>query len=229
MPPSEPFVFQDRDEAGRYLAAELAPLHLDHPIVYALPRGGVPVAAAIAHALDAPLDLVLVRKIGAPHQPELALGAVVDGAGEANTVLNPDIVARTRASHGYIAAARQSELAEIERRRRAYLSGRPRPDPSNRPVIVIDDGIATGATARAAVHALRRHGPARLILAVPVAPLDTTSNLRAAGIEVICTHEAGRFSGIARFYRDFHQLRDDEVIRLLDAAPRPPGDTHSRG
>jgi putative phosphoribosyl transferase len=229
MPPSEPPLFQDRDEAGRGLAAKLASLHLDQPIIYALPRGGVPVAAAIAHALDAPLDLVLVRKIGAPQQPELALGAVVDGAGEAGTVLNPDIVARTRASHGYIAAARRSELAEIERRRHAYLSGRQRPDPSKRPVIVVDDGIATGATARAALHALRRHGPARLILAVPVAPVDTASTLRAAGIEIICMHEAARFSGIARFYRDFHQLRDDEVVRLLDAAPRPAADTQSQG
>jgi putative phosphoribosyl transferase len=229
MPTSETFLFQDRDEAGRRLAARLAQLRLDRPIVYALPRGGVPVAAAIAGALDAPLDLVLVRKIGAPRQPELALGAVVDGVGEANIVLNPDIVARTGASHSYIAAARQNELAEIERRRRAYLSGRPRPDPSKRPVIVVDDGIATGATARAALHGLRRHGPSRLILAVPVAPLDTTRTLRAAGIEVVCMHEAGQFSGIARFYRDFHQLRDDEVIHLLDAAPRAADDTSGHG
>jgi len=219
MSQSEPLMFNNRVDAGRRLANRLKLLHLQSPIVYALPRGGVPVAAEVAAALDAPLDLVLVRKIGAPYQPELALGAVVDGA-EAETVLNQDVVAATGASEAYIAAARDRELAEIERRRHLYLAGRPRPDPRGRVAVVVDDGLATGATARAALHALRRRGPSRLILAVPVAPPDTVDALRAEADEVICLHEAEIFSGIGAFYRDFHQLGDAEVISLLDAAMR---------
>jgi len=227
MSQSEPLMFNNRVDAGRRLANRLKLLHLQSPIVYALPRGGVPVAAEVAAALDAPLDLVLVRKIGAPYQPELALGAVVDGA-EAETVLNQDVVAATGASEAYIAAARDRELAEIERRRQLYLSGRPRPDPRGRVAVVVDDGLATGATARAALHALRRRGPSRLILAVPVAPPDTVDALRAEADEVICLHEAEIFSGIGGFYRDFHQLGDAEVISLLDAAMRRAQESSGR-
>jgi predicted phosphoribosyltransferase len=213
--------FATRQQAGRLLAERLRALHLENPIVYALPRGGVPVAAEIADALGAPLDLVLVRKIGAPRQPELALGAVVNG-GEAETVLNDDIVAITGASEAFIAAARTRELAEIERRRQHYLAGRPPLDPKGRATVVVDDGIATGATARAALHALRRRGAARLILAVPVAPPDTVNTLRREADEIVCLHEAEIFFGIGAFYEDFHQLTDAEVIKLLDAH-RPKG------
>jgi putative phosphoribosyl transferase len=211
-------VFANRTEAGRLLAVQVLRLALDRPIVFALPRGGVPVAAEIARALHAPLDLVLVRKLGAPEQPELAVGAVVDGFAEAEMVLNPDVVAITGASPEYIAAAREQALVEIERRRELYLAGRERPDPRGRSVVVVDDGLATGATARAALHALRRRVPSRLVLAVPVAPPDTLAALRAEADEVVCLVEAEIFYGIGAFYVDFHQLEDREVIALLNAA-----------
>lgn len=212
--------FASRREAGRLLAPRVAALRLRDPAVYALPRGGVPVAAEVADALQAPLDLVLVRKIGAPGQPELALGAVVDGA-TPETVLNPDIVALTGATDAFIEAARRRELAEIERRRMRYLSGHPRIDPAGRDAVVVDDGIATGATARAALHALRRRGAARLVLATPVAPMETLRALRAEADEIVCLFEPAPFFGIGLFYRDFHQLTDDEVIGLLAARPNP--------
>ncbi|MCZ8149851.1 MAG: phosphoribosyltransferase family protein [Roseomonas sp.] len=202
------------------LAVRVAALRLRDPVVYALPRSGVPVAAEVADALHAPLDLVLVRKIGAPGQPELALGAVVDGAAP-EMVLNPAIVAATGATDDFIAAARQRELVEIERRRLRYLAGRSPIDPAGRDVVVVDDGIATGATARAALHALRRRGAARLVLATPVAPAETPRALRAEADEIICLLEPSPFYGVGLFYRDFHQLTDDEVIGLLAARSHP--------
>jgi predicted phosphoribosyltransferase len=216
--------FAGRQEAGRLLAARVVALGLRNPVVYALPRGGVPVAAEVADALHAPLDLVLVRKIGAPGQPELALGAVVDGDAP-ETVLNPHIVAATGASEAFIEAARRRELAEIERRRTRYLAGQPRVDPAGRDAVVVDDGIATGATARAALHALRRRGAARLVLATPVAPADTLEALRGEADEIVCLFVPAPFFGIGAFYRDFHQLADDEVVDLLAARspPRAPG------
>lgn len=216
--------FAGRQEAGRLLAARVVALGLRDPVVYALPRGGVPVAAEVADALHAPLDLVLVRKIGAPGQPELALGAVVDGDAP-ETVLNPHIVAATGASEAFIEAARRRELAEIERRRTRYLAGHPRVDPAGRDAVVVDDGIATGATARAALHALRRRGAARLVLATPVAPADTLEALRGEADEIVCLFVPAPFFGIGAFYRDFHQLADDEVVDLLAARspPRAPG------
>jgi predicted phosphoribosyltransferase len=216
--------FAGRQEAGRLLAARVVALGLRNPVVYALPRGGVPVAAEVADALHAPLDLVLVRKIGAPGQPELALGAVVDGDAP-ETVLNPHIVAATGASEAFIEAARRRELAEIERRRTRYLAGHPRVDPAGRVAVVVDDGIATGATARAALHALRRRGAARLVLATPVAPADTLEALRGEADEIVCLFVPAPFFGIGAFYRDFHQLADDEVVDLLAARspPRAPG------
>lgn len=217
--PAETAAFSDRHDAGRRLAARLEPLRHENPIIYALPRGGVPVAVEVAAALDAPLDLVLVRKLGAPSQPELAIGAVVNGDA-AETVLNAEIVALTGASPAFIAAARDEALAEIERRRTRYLAGRPRPNPRGRVAVVIDDGLATGATARAALHSLRRRGASRLVLAVPVAPPDTAAAMRSEADEVVCLLEPENFWGVGSFYRDFHQLDDAEVIRLLDAAAR---------
>jgi predicted phosphoribosyltransferase len=214
--------FLDRRDAGRRLARRVAALKLDHPIVYALPRGGVPVAAEIAAVIGAPLDLVLVRKIGAPMQPELAVGAVVDGDAP-ELVINHDIARQTGATQEYIDGVRDRELAEIERRRRLYLADRPRPDPKGRTAIVVDDGIATGATAIVALHALRKRGAARLVVAVPVAPPDTVDRLAREADEVICLMQPLDFWGISAFYVDFHQLEDDEVTQALDAAAARSG------
>ncbi|PWS35962.1 phosphoribosyltransferase [Falsiroseomonas bella] len=208
--------FADRAEAGRLLAERVKALGPRDPVVYALPRGGVPVAAEVAAALGAPLDLVLVRKIGAPGQPELALGAVVDGDAP-EVVLNADIVAATGASEAFIAAARLRELAEIERRRARYLTGLAPVDPRGRTAVVVDDGLATGASARAALRALRRRGAARLVLATPVAPPETLKAMRGEADDTVCAVEAEVFFGIGAFYRDFHQLTDEEVIASIAA------------
>lgn len=217
---SEPAPFANRSEAGLLLGERVKALRLRDPVIYALPRGGVPVAAEVAAVLGAPLDLVLVRKIGAPDQPELAIGAIVDGD-TPEVVLNADIFAATGASEDFIVAARRRELAEIERRRARYLAGRAPVDPAGRTAVVVDDGLATGASARAALHALRRRGAARLVLAVPVAPPGTPEALRGDADDIVCLVEAELFRGIGAFYRDFHQLTDEEVIAAL-AARRGP-------
>ena len=162
-------LFADRGSAGRQLAKRLRGLNLADPVVYALPRGGVPVAVEIAKALGAPLDLILVRKIGAPGQPELALGAVVDGE-DAQTVVNEAVARMTGADAAYLDKVRDQELAEIERRRSLYLGDRAPVSAAGRTAIVVDDGLATGATAKAALRALKRRGAAMTVLAVPVGP-----------------------------------------------------------
>lgn len=210
-------VFVDRTQAGRQLADKLAPLGLKNVIVYALPRGGVPVAFEIAQALHAPLDLSLVRKIGAPGHPELALAAVVDGD-RPQVVVNESVQRMTGATAAYLEREGARELAEIERRRRLYFGSRSRPDPRGKTVVIVDDGLATGATARAAIKALFSQGAARLILAVPVAPKDTVEAMRDEVDEFICLVEAVEFWGVGSFYADFHQLTDDEVLQLLDRA-----------
>lgn len=210
----EPSRFADRSEAGRLLAARLATMALPDPVVYALPRGGVPVALEIARALGAPLDLVLVRKIGAPGSPELALAAVVDGE-RPETVLNDDVRRATGADDAYVDAARRRALQELERRRGLYLAGRPRIDPSGRSAIIVDDGLATGATAKAALNALRRRGPAHMLLAVPVAPRDRLAEVMRHADAVVCLRSPVRFGGVGEHYEDFHQLTDAETVALL--------------
>ena len=190
--------FKDRIEAGRKLATALAAYRNQHPVVLALPRGGVPVAAEVASALKAPLDLILVRKIGVPTQPELAMGAVVDG-GEPIIVRNEDVIGLAGISESDFKVACDSELAEIERRRQRYLGTRPRAEVTARTAIVIDDGVATGATTRAALQATRRRKPKRLVLAVPVAPTDTLSALRSDADDVVCL-EDHEFFGAIGFY-----------------------------
>jgi putative phosphoribosyl transferase len=210
-------VFGNREEAGRLLAVELKDLKGARPVVLALPRGGVPVAAEIARALEAPLDVVLVRKIGAPLQAELAVGAVVDGD-EPELVLNEDIVSLLGVSARYIEAERRKELQEIERRRALYFGGRPRPEVSGRVVILVDDGLATGSTMRAALRATKRRGPARTIIAVPVGAPQTVAELQAEADEVRCLYMPESFGAIGLFYRDFTQISDATVEALLKEA-----------
>jgi putative phosphoribosyl transferase len=212
--------FSDRADAGRQLAERLAALRLEEPLVYALPRGGVPVAVEVARRLGAPLDLVLVRKIGTPGNPEVALGAIVEGA-TSQPVINEKVRRISGASDAYLDAARTKELAELERRRKLYLGDRPRMEPAGRTVIVIDDGLATGASMKAALLALRRGGCARIVVALPVAPIQALDDLSDLADEVVCLHPARTFYGVGGFYRDFHQLSDAETVALLDAAERP--------
>jgi len=210
--------FADRVEAGRQLGARLAALKLPHPVVLALPRGGVPVGLEVARALDAPLDLLLVRKIGVPWQPELAVAAVMDGA-EPVVVVERHVQAEAGVKEEYISERARQELAEIERRRRSYLADRAPVAVAGRTAIVVDDGIATGTTMRAALKGLRRRNPARLVLAVPVAPFDTIDELRKEVDAVVCLAQPSFLGAIGYFYRDFHQLSDDEVITLMRQAP----------
>ncbi|SPJ17933.1 Phosphoribosyl transferase domain protein [Burkholderiales bacterium] len=208
--------FSDRSEAGRALAQQLAKLDLREPVVLALPRGGVPVAAEIARELKAPLDLVLVRKIGVPWQPELAVAAIVDGE-HPEMVIDTDVQRAAGVDRAYIEAEAKKQLREIERRRRAYLGGRSPIPLEGRTVIVVDDGIATGTTVRAALQALRRHKPAALVLAVPVAPRETIAELRREVDRIVCLAEPEPFYAIGLHYGDFHQVEDEEVTAALSS------------
>ncbi len=213
--------FRDRSEAGGKLAAALAKYKGQRPIIFALPRGGVPVAAEVAAALDAPLDLILVRKIGVPFQPELAMGAVVDG-GEPITVRNEDVIRMGGISETEFEAVRDRELAEIDRRRKRYLGDRPHPEVAGGVAIVIDDGIATGATIRAALRATRMRKPKALVLAVPVAPTRTLEELRGEADEIVCLEDYEPFGAIGFFYSDFRQVSDQEVADMLARFPPKP-------
>jgi predicted phosphoribosyltransferase len=209
--------FQNRTDAGRRLAALLTEYAPADPVIVALPRGGVPVAVEIAAALNAPLDIILVRKVGVPQQPELAAGAVVDGDPPV-LVRNEGVIAALRLSEDVLQRVVSAELAEIERRRRVYLRERGHLPLEGRTVIVVDDGVATGATIRAALRAIRLARPRRVVLAVPVGPSDTIAALRGEADEVVCAEEHDFFDAIGNYYVEFHQLTDAEVTALLDAA-----------
>jgi putative phosphoribosyl transferase len=188
--------------------------------VLALPRGGVPVAAEVAAALKAPLDLVLVRKIGYPRQPELAMGAVVDGA-DPIIVRNEDVISMTGVSEAEFDEVCKQELAEIERRRARYLGARAPVELSGRTAIVIDDGLATGATMRAALRALRKRAPGKIVLAVPVAPSDTLEDMRGDADEIVCLEAYEFFGAIGAYYSDFRQVSDEELISILARHSEP--------
>lgn len=212
-------IYADRRDAGRRLAARLEAYEAQLPLVLALPRGGVPVAWEVAQALQAPLDVLFVRKIGAPGHAELGIGAVVDGA-DPQIVINPQLEALTGATPDYIQAQVQKELEEIERRREAYLGGREPIPVRDRTVLLIDDGIATGGTARAALKGLKRAGARHVVLAVPVAPAEVLPVLQREADEVIALETPEPFLAVGLWYADFDQTTDEEVVSLLEAARR---------
>lgn len=207
---------EDRTAAGLALAQSLQDYRdRDDVIVLALPRGGVPVALEVARALGTPLDLMLVRKLGTPGQEELAMGAIASGGGR---VMNEDVVRGLGISATAIERVAEQETAELRRREQAYRGDRPWPELAGQCVILVDDGLATGATMRAAVGAVRSNRPARIVVAVPVAPHDTIALLRQEADEVICLAEPEPFQAIGLWYLDFSQVSDDEVRDMLDQA-----------
>lgn len=224
--------FVDRADAGRRLAAALSRYRGRSPVVLALPRGGVPVAAEIAAALPAPLDLVIVRKIGVPSQPELAMGAVVDASPPA-VVRNEDVISAAGISQATFEAECDRQLEEARRRRKLYLAGRPPVALIGKTAIVVDDGIATGATMRVALRCVRAAQPRRLVLAVPVAARRVLASLRPEADEVVCLEPCDDLGAVGAFYRDFTQVEDAVVIeslrRFSEARPGPAGTARRRG
>jgi predicted phosphoribosyltransferase len=208
--------FRDRQEAGRLLAQELAGYNKDSGLlVLALPRGGVPVGYEIAKALEAPLDVVVVRKVGVPGHEELAMGAVASGG---VLVRNEDVVAGLRIPEEIVESAAELERREVAARERAFRGDRKTPGLEGKTVIVVDDGIATGSTMRAALRALRQRGIGRLVVAVPVASETAYRQLRALADDVICLIATDDLIAVGQWYRDFSQVTNDQVVRLLDAA-----------
>lgn len=206
--------FSNRSEAGHYLAEKL--LHYanrNDVLVLALPRGGVPVAAEIAAALDAPLDIFLVRKLGAPIYEELAMGAIASGGVR---VLNEDVIRQLGITQAMIEAATREQEAELARREQRYRGDRPMPGIEGRIIVLVDDGLATGATMRAAVQALRQRQPAKIIVAVPVGAAETCAQFETEADEVVCAHRPENFGAVGAWYADFGQVTDEEVSALLE-------------
>jgi putative phosphoribosyl transferase len=224
-------VFADRDDAGRRLAARLGHLRGEPVVVLGLPRGGVPVALQVAKALAAPLDVIVVRKLGVPFQPELGMGAVgEDGV----RVLNPEVIQACGVSQDDLAAVQARERAAVDTRAARYRARRPREPLAGRVAVVVDDGIATGSTARAACQIARAHGAARVVLAVPVAPPGWQARIGAAADEMICIGTPRGFAAIGQFYARFPQVSDEQVLGCLEraATPQPsaqPGASNSAG
>jgi predicted phosphoribosyltransferase len=205
----KPGLFRDRRDAGRLLAEKLA-AYANRPdvLVLALPRGGVPVAYEVARALGAPLDVFVVRKLGVPGYEELAMGAVATGGVR---VLNDQLIERLGIPDHMIDAVTARERQELARRERLYRGGRPPPDMSGRSVILVDDGLATGATMKAAIEALRQQNPARIVVAVPTAAPETCEEMKAKADDVICAITPGPFDAVGRWYQNFSQTTDEEV------------------
>ncbi len=215
--------FRDRVDAGRRLAQRLEVLRTERPVVIGLPRGGVPVAAEIARSLKAPLDVLIVRKLGHPSQPELGVGAI--GEGDV-TVLNRELIERLGISRSALQQVAANEEMELERRVVRYRGDRARVPVAGRTVVLVDDGLATGFTARAAIEVLRQAGAQMVVLAVPVAPVDTVAEMRELADAVVCLETPHRFRAIGEWYDDFRQVGDEEVTRLLTslaAQGRDPG------
>ena len=209
-------LFRDRTDAGRQLAAKLA-AYADRSdvLVLALPRGGVPVAFEVARELHAPLDVFLVRKLGVPGHEELAMGAIASGGVR---VLNEDVVRMLRISDDVIDAVGAEERQELERRERTYRGNRPAPDVRGRTVILVDDGLATGSTMRAAIAALRQQRPARIVVAVPVGAPETCAEFQGEADEAVCARTPEPFYAVGLWYGDFSQTTDEEVHDLLERA-----------
>lgn len=221
-----PVSFPDRETAGRQLAALLKQRAFVDPVVYALPRGGVPVAAEIADALAAPLDLLLVRKLGVPGYEELAAGSIVDGE-RPDVIVNEEVMQMARLGREALDAVAARELKEIERRRALYLPDMKPISADGRTAILVDDGIATGASMKAAIAAVRRRNPRRIVVATPVAPRETVSALAALADEVVCLATPAPFRAVGLYYDDFHQLSDEEVVAALKAREPPPHAPHA--
>jgi putative phosphoribosyl transferase len=211
-------IYRDRAEAGKKLAKHLTDYaNREDVLVLALPRGGVPVAFEVANALHAPLDIFLVRKLGVPGQEELAMGAIATGGVR---VLNEDVVGYLDIPNDVIDAVAADEERELERRQRLYRGNRPPPDVRERTVILIDDGLATGSTMRAAAKALRKQQPARVVVAVPVSAAETCDEFRMEVDEIICAAIPEPFLGVGLWYEDFSQTTDQEVRDLLEKSAR---------
>ncbi|MBB5121739.1 phosphoribosyltransferase [Streptomyces eurocidicus] len=204
--------FRDRVDAGRRLADRLAPLRAESPVVLGLPRGGVPVAYEVARALGAPLDVILVRKLGVPLHEEVGFGAVGEGGVR---VLNGDIMRVSRVGEDDLAEIQAHEEARLARQAETFRGGRPRVALDGRTAVVVDDGVATGATASAACEVARAHGAARVVLAVPVSAPDAAEALRAEVDELVCLTTPAVFLAVGEWYQDFSQTTDEEVVALL--------------
>ncbi|RUM95967.1 phosphoribosyltransferase [Pseudaminobacter arsenicus] len=216
-------MFRDRQDAGRKLAGELEKLGLADPVVLALPRGGVPVAAEIARALKAPLDLVIVRKVGAPGNPELAVAAIVDGD-PPDVVLNREIVEAYELDDAALRDLVARARPELERRRRVYRAGRPLVPIAGKTALLVDDGAATGTTMKVAIRALQRRSPREIVVALPVAPPETIEELACEADRVVCLSQPARFFALTYHYRDFPQLTDETMIAML-----PPPQRRAKG
>jgi len=213
-------LFRDRRDAGRKLAALLLRFRGDEPVVLGLPRGGVPVAFEVARALSAPLDILAVRKLGLPSQPELAMGAIGERGAR---VVNEDLCRRCGVDAAELAAVEQRERSELERRATRFRGDRSPVHLAGRTAIAVDDGLATGSTALAALIAVRDAGAARTVLAVPVAPPETLREMKHHADEVICVRTPSNMAAVGSWYTDFTQISDEEVLQLLDAAALPAG------
>jgi len=208
----QPTRFRDRRDAGRRLAAKLLSLAAERPVVVGLPRGGVPVADEVAAALRAPLEVLAVRKLGAPHNPEYGIGAIVE---DGTRVFDAEALAVLGINGGVLESIVARETAELRRRVAAYRGDRPLAELCDRTVVVVDDGVATGVTDTAALRAIRRRAPRRLVLAVPVCAPDSATRLRDEADELVCLIEPPLLYGVGQWYRDFSQVSDDEVIASL--------------